>query len=314
MDFCRRAREKQASFTIAFLSLAVVLLGTCGIDAISAAPRSADTLKPDSRPQTDMRKAQEVRVTYIGNAGFLVAVGNKKILVDALFNGYPYNYKLPREIQAKLTQGLPPFDGVDLVLATHIHADHFDENLVRLFLKSHPAAVFASTPQATALLAEFGDRVIAFAPARNKPERKDIQGIHVEAIYLSHGATPAGKTEILNFGYLVSAAGVAFFHSGDVDASQFGFADFLALGIAEKKIDLAFIPHFNLTDDPAEQKFVKEGIAARYIIPMHYHYSVPPMSPDAIVRNYPAAILFTAELQSWVMPKSPSLAGPRSSP
>jgi L-ascorbate metabolism protein UlaG (beta-lactamase superfamily) len=302
MSIIQRRMKKRAASALGTLCLVLAIIGPGGIAVACAAQRSGAAFKSVAPSHADSQPAPEVRVTYVGNAGFLIAIGDKKILVDALFYGYPYNYKLPREVQAKMTQGLPPFDGVDLVLATHTHADHFDDSLVRLFLKNNPAAVFASTPQATALLADFGDRVITFAATRSKPESKEILGIQVQAIYLSHGATPAGKTEILNFGYVVRVAGVTVFHSGDVDTSQVGFTEFQALGLAAKKIDLGFIPHFILTADPAEQKIVKQGIAARYMIPMHYHYSVPPMNPEAITRHYPAAILFTAELQSWAMP------------
>ncbi len=290
--------------TASSLFVMFLLIGSSGTAAGDAARSASEMTRWSAKAHAAQTNANEVRVTFVGNAGFLITINDKKILIDALFSGFPGDYTLPREIQDKLALGLPPFDNIDLVLATHSHGDHFDASLVRRFLSNNPAAVFASTPQATALLNDFPDRVIAFAPAKNKTATAEIQGVHVEAVYLSHGAPPEGRTEILNFAYLATIDGVTLFHSGDIDSSQFSYAEFRALGLPEKKIDLAFMQHFYLGDVPAEQKLIREGIAARHIFPMHYHYTVPPMNPESVLRNYPDAILFKAELESWVMPQA----------
>lgn len=290
--------------TASSLFVMFLLIGSSGSAAGKAARIASEMTGQSAQPQTAPLKTNEVGVTYVGNAGFLVTINDKKILIDALFSGFPGGYILPLEIQEKLAVGLPPFDSIDLVLATHSHGDHFDASLVRRFLSNNPGAVFASTPQATALLNDFSDRVIAFAPTTNKTAAADIQGVHVEAVVLSHGAPPEGKTEILNFGYLATIDGITLFHSGDIDISQFSGDEFRALNLPEKKIDLAFIQHFYFTDVPAERKFIREGIAARHVFPMHYQYTVPPMNPESVLRNYPDAVLFKAELESWVMPQA----------
>ena len=247
--------------------------------------------------------APEVRVTYVGNAGFLIAVGGKKILIDALFVGFPGGYALPEGIRDMMAEGRPPFDGIDLALATHSHGDHFDPGQVRRFLAGHPAAVFGSTPQAVASLDGFPGRVIAFQPGKDRPAVADVRGIRVEAIPLSHGAPPAGRAEIVNYGYLVSVDGITLFHSGDIDAGSIGFEAFRALRLPEKKIDAAFVQHFYLSDVPADRRLVREGLAARYVVPSHYHYTEPPLDRETVLKNYPDAIVFAGELQSWAMPR-----------
>src|SRR5512147_2776523 len=55
-------------------------------------------------------------ITYVANSGFLIWAGEKKVLVDALFDndhGHPGAPTLVRD-------GKAPFDDIDLVLATHI--------------------------------------------------------------------------------------------------------------------------------------------------------------------------------------------------
>ncbi|MFA6127735.1 MAG: MBL fold metallo-hydrolase [Bacteroidales bacterium] len=244
----------------------------------------------------------EVSITFVGNAGFLIKAGSKKILIDALIKGFKGEYELPVDIQKKIALNQPPFDSVDLILATHAHGDHFDAGMTRQYLKNNPKAVFASTSQLTSILADFPDRVITFNPSKGKSDCKELKGINIEAIYLPHGATEAGQTELLNYGFIVSVNGVKLFHTGDIDIQQFTFDEFRAYQLPEKKIDIAFIQHFYLTTDPMERKFVQDGIGSRYIIPSHYHYTTPPMDTVLVLRNYPDAVVFKEELQKWVMP------------
>jgi L-ascorbate metabolism protein UlaG (beta-lactamase superfamily) len=251
---------------------------------------------------TTVGDSGKVCVTYIGNAGFLIKAGNKKILIDALIKGFRGDYELPVDIQEKIALNQPPFDSVDLILTTHAHGDHFDGAMTRQYLKNNPNTVFASTSQLTSTLTDFSDRVITFSPSRGKTDSKELRGINVEAIYLPHGATEVGQTELLNYGFIVSVNGVKVFHTGDIDIQQFSFDEFRAYQLPEKKIDIAFIQHFYLTTDPVERKFVQDGIGSRYIIPSHYHYTTPPMDTVLVLRNYPEAVVFKEELQTWVMP------------
>jgi L-ascorbate metabolism protein UlaG (beta-lactamase superfamily) len=243
-----------------------------------------------------------VSVTYVGNAGFLIKAGDKKILMDATFKGYAGQYQLPASIQEQIALGRPPFDGLDLILATHAHGDHFDPDLTRQCLQNNPKAVFGSTSQVTSKLTEFPDRVVTFNPTQGNADCKESQGINIEALYLPHGAKASDGKELLNYGYIVSVNGIRIFHTGDIDLQQFSYDDFRGYQLPEKKIDLAFIQHFLLTPDPGETKFVREGIGSQYVLPSHYHYTVPPLDTSLVLRNYPDAVLFRNELQNWIMP------------
>jgi L-ascorbate metabolism protein UlaG (beta-lactamase superfamily) len=241
-----------------------------------------------------------VRVTYVGNSGFLITVGDKKVLIDALFEGFKGNYALPQAVQDLLVNARPPFDDVDLILATHDHADHFSTSTVRQHMQNDPAASFVSTAQAASQLTAFGNRVVSLAATQGKPDQVTVNGIQVEALYLSHGAVPSGETEIINFGYIVTVNGIKLFHTGDIDASLLTVAGLQAYGLPEKQLDLAFIPHFILSSRQS-RSLVEEGIKSQYIFPSHYKYTPQP-NPSLIKSYYPGAVLFDSEMQSWVMP------------
>ena len=243
--------------------------------------------------------AAAAKVTFVGNAGFLIETGGKKILVDGFFKGLPGEYLLPQPVQDALTGARPPFNDIDLILVTHSHGDHFDAGMVRQHMKNNPRARLASTAQVTAQLAEFGDRILTMAASAGKPIQADIGGIAVKAIYMSHGRVPEGEVETVNNAYLVTAADTTFFHTGDIDLSLLDTSRPLSPG---KRIDLAFLAHFFLDGNPMTQKFIKEWVNGRYLLPIHYHFTTPVYSRERVLKFYPEAIVFDKELQSWTMP------------
>lgn len=251
----------------------------------------------------------KVDVTYVGNAGFLINIGDKKILIDALFKGFKGNYNLPQKIQDKLTLAQAPFDDVDLILVTHAHGDHANPDMVQQHLQNNPKAIFASTQQMVNSLNGFTDRCIVFNPTKEKSESKVIDDISIEAFSLPHGT----NAKTINIGFLISVNGITIFQTGDADFDQFTFAEFRELQLPERNIDLSFIQHYYLRGDSLSTKFVREAIGGNYIVPIHYHFTTPAFDKALVRQNYPDAIIFEEELQSWQMPgendASPTLKG-----
>jgi L-ascorbate metabolism protein UlaG (beta-lactamase superfamily) len=277
--------------------IGMVLLLALSLAAVYGAIQPALCSGSPSRPEAS---PSGVRVTFVGNAGFLITIGGKKILIDAMFAGFSGGYQLPKDVQEALVNARPPFDDVDLILVTHNHGDHFDAPMVRQNLKNNRKARLISTAQVTGQLADFGNRVIPLAATKGKPAQTGVDGIQVKAIYLSHGTIPAGEEEIINFGYVVTVNAVSLFHMGDGDPRLVDMSVPLS---PEKPIDLAFISHFFFNDDPFSRKFVREWINGKYVFPIHYVYTRPALDRAKIKSIYPDAILFEKEMQSWDMPK-----------
>jgi len=247
---------------------------------------------------TSYAQKDKVDVTYVGNSGFLINIGDKKILIDALFKGFEGDYILPQEIQDQLCKAQAPFDDVDLIVVSHAHGDHVSPNMVQQHMQNNPKAIFASTQQLVDHMKDSTDRSIGFSPTKEKSEKKEIQGITIESFLLPHGP----DSRIINNAFLISLNGITIFHTGDVDFDQFTFEEFRSLKLLERKIDLSFIQHFYLTNDSISRQFVTKGIGGKYIIPIHYHFTTPPFDSLLIKQNYPDAILFKKELQTWHMP------------
>lgn len=69
-----------------------------------------------------------VKVTFISNEGFLIEAGQSKILIDAL------HHLAPEFARNRMRRAASPFDGIELVLSTHDHHDHFDPELAAALL------------------------------------------------------------------------------------------------------------------------------------------------------------------------------------
>jgi L-ascorbate metabolism protein UlaG (beta-lactamase superfamily) len=252
----------------------------------------------EGTPVINTTDTSKVTVTYIGNSGFMITTCHKKILIDAVFVGIKYVYTLPEDIQNSLALAQPPFENVDLILVSHGHRDHYNRNLVQQHLEHNPNTAFASQSIFSSQFSSLPNQIIDLDPSPGKPVQTDLDGIQVKAFSLTHsdGQPP-------NIGFLIVVDGVKLFFPGDYDITGISFEEFRAYELPEENIDIAFIPHFDLTDGATEQQFVKEGIGAKYIIPFHYYYTNPTMNRKAVLGNYPDAIFFDKELASWEMPE-----------
>lgn len=239
-----------------------------------------------------------VTVTYVGNAGFLITTSHKKILIDAVFRGIEYVYTLSEEIQNSLGLAQPPFDNVDLILVSHSHRDHFDSSLVKQHLQNDPNTTFASQSRIASQFSTMANPVVFLDPEPGKPVTMDVDGIIVEALALPHGAGQPG-----NIGFVITVNDVKIFFSGDVDFNQVNYDEFRAYNLPEEKIDIAFVTHYYFTNNVDEQRFLNEGIGAKYVIPIHYYFTDPPFDRTMVLRNYPDAVLFYKPLSSWEMPE-----------
>jgi L-ascorbate metabolism protein UlaG (beta-lactamase superfamily) len=237
-----------------------------------------------------------IEVTFIGNAGFMMTIGDKKILIDALFE----RPAIPRGVAGPLETAQAPFAHVDLILTTHSHSDHFSAEKVYSHLESNPEAVFVSGQDAVSMVNMLGavqDRTIPIRLQQTAGEKTHlvVDGIGLECIYFSHGG------DILNLGFVITAEGRRVFHPGDMVPESVSVAELQRHGLPDKQIDVAFVAHYMLVTE-GDHAHVTEGIQADYIVAMHYRFTIPPPDYDLIASHFPDAIVFHESMESWVMP------------
>jgi len=270
-----------------------VSLATAAALAAAAVPASSQGVPPGA--------PEPATITYVGSSGFLIRAGGRKILIDALYDGFPGAYVVPASVQQPLLAGRPPFDGVDLILATHSHGDHFSAAAVRRALESSPGAVFVGPASAVAELGGVGDRAMALEVPEGQRRSLEVRGISIVAMRFSHGTPPAGRPGIVNLAYLITVGGVKFLHTGDVSVNDIPLAYLQSLGVPDERVDVAFVPHF-LLSTPVPIPWVTEGLRPRVVVASHLEYTGDSRpNAELIRRNFPTAVVFSTEGESWVV-------------
>jgi L-ascorbate 6-phosphate lactonase len=219
-----------------------------------------------------------VGLAWLGQAGFVLRLDETIALLDPFLS--PHSARL-------YETSLPPAaaDGVDVVLCTHEHIDHFDAESAPGIAAASPGAVFVVPTPIVDMVTEAGiaaDRVVGMQP---QDDPLEIGGLTIGAVPAMHGVTmedaygfgegiSAGMIRFL--GFVIEAGGVRLYHAGDT--IRFEGMDAL---LREQRIDVGMLPVNgrdaareargivgNLSE--AEAATLAEDAGLGYVIPMHY--------------------------------------------
>ncbi len=208
-----------------------------------------------------------LRATYLANEGFLLTAGDKKVVIDALFRTAmePYlNHSL--EVREQLEKGQGEFAGINVALATHQHADHFDAWAVADFLRDNPKALFAANSGVTDLVRRHSEAAAKqLRPSSTEfRETLNLNGVRVDVLRLSHN----GRRPDLNVGYIVHLGGKKILHVGDALNTVENFRRF---ELPRENIDVAMMPYWYAMSEEGI-RIVRERVKAAQVIFVH----VPP--------------------------------------
>jgi L-ascorbate metabolism protein UlaG (beta-lactamase superfamily) len=227
--------------------------------------------------------AQETVITFVGNEGVLVETGGRAILIDALFGeGIAAYTTTPRAVVDCVEMARPPFDAIDVALATHFHPDHFNPYSTGRFLQHSSRSHFVSTAQSRELLTEkipafdeVASRVHAVAPADGQSELLQVNGVGVVAFGLSHGKVNYGDVEHL--GLMVDVGGTTVLHLGDGVIAERSLRE---AGVLDRDIDIAFLPFWYLTY-PFGRRLMESALHPGRVFAVH----IPPQHQARLVEE-----------------------------
>ena len=222
-----------------------------------------------------------LKITYIGNCGFLYENKNSKIIIDPFGTQYGEVFQLPSsQLTHKIVTGLPPFDNVKLLLISHYHGDHFDSKLTEQFLTNNKSAILICPSQVMKVLKDSSrsfesikSRIVTPAVKNGKYETVKLKGVQLMVLKLQHGSnrnldklssdeyTDYEKTE--NFGFVFQLTGKYVFHQGD---GSLKLNQNLIKSI-NQKFDIAHLGFFD--KDTTSLSLLYNVMKARNIIVMH---------------------------------------------
>jgi L-ascorbate metabolism protein UlaG (beta-lactamase superfamily) len=284
-----------------FFCIAVIGLTLQGIGASAQESKSVDSTKgvtaKTSQPSLD--------VTYIGNEGFLIQAGGKKVLVDALFDN-DFFLAPSQELLAQMIGGTGPFTDVDLLLVTHPHADHFNPRLTIEFLRHHARCKLVAHTQVVDLLrkeegfAQIEGQIHEVKLESGAYEHVSLNGIHIDVLCLNHERDgDPEKEQMRNMAFIVELGGVRFLHLGDSFIYQ-SEAYLNNYPFERSPVDILFLNQYDRTH--TTQKFIAEKIKPSQIVAMHIPPAELTETTNQILAFYPHAIIFKESMERRLLP------------
>lgn len=259
----------------------LAIVGACGLGRASA-PGA-----PSLSEQVDTKAP--LMLTYVANMGVLVGSGDSKVLIDSLFDKPNPDYRAPApETLDKIMKGEAPFDGVDLVLVTHNHPDHFDAGLAVRYLETHaeplllaPADAVEAMRGVAADWAKIGPRVVAIDLKVGEKEARDPKGIPLTACRTLHSGD---RDSPMNLMFLFELGGRGILHEGDPNGRC---EIFQAFGLKDVRLDLAIV-HYWYPLEPNCARFIQEDLKVGHIALTHLPIRLEGDAPGKIdlVRQY----------------------------
>lgn len=208
---------------------------------------------------------------YVANAGVLININGKKVLIDGLnSDDLPFYKSTPAKISEQIARGIPPFDNIDVMLITHNHSDHFDvESVVRFLKKNLDTIVISNHEVISTIRKHISDivetRLIGLQPKYQCEERIQVKGIDIVAFSLVHD----GKeyAEVSNLAFLIDSSKKVL-HLGDGSPVK---ENYEALNLQQYKVDL-LIANFPYVSLPSARNIIEEYIKPKKIAVVHLPY------------------------------------------
>ena len=252
-----------------------------------------------------MSAPARLTITYIGNEGVLIDDGSVRVLIDGLFSRKAAPYAdTSADTYTRLARVEPPFDRIDVILATHFHNDHFDAEAVGSYL-SRTKAEFVSTPQSRELMEELvpdfsrlAVRTHAVLPDQGRRESVSIGRIRVHAFSCSHGRVNYGDVEHL--GLVVYVGGRSIVHLGDAIIDR---RTLTAAGILRERIDLAFLPFWYFTH-PIGRRLMGAEFRPAQAFAVHLPLDGADRIATEVQRTFPDVVVLRESLTTHAYPSS----------
>ena len=214
-------------------------------------------------------------LTWVGHSTFLLQLGGLNLLTDPHFSGRasPFSFAGPARMSPP-GLGFDDLPAIDLVLVSHNHYDHLDEQSVRRIARDHARAQFVVPLGLANWFRAHGiERVTELDWWRSV----ELGAARVSAVPVQHfsGRGVHDRDATLWCGFVVELAGRRIFFAGDTGYSR-DFAD-----IAERfpPMDLsllpigAYDPRWFMSPvhvDPAEAVRIHQDLRSRLSVAMHW--------------------------------------------
>ena len=234
-------------------------------------------------PQSD--PDQEVEIQFLANEGFLISSGETQILIDGAFKKeFDYLDVLAESGLNEFKNAEGKFSSLDIILATHLHGDHFNAELIGNHLSKNTYSTFLGPNETVknfkANFEAFGsisNRVMSESPEPNSTNEISINGTSINVIRTYHsGNAPWNLAE--NNGYLINIGGRSILHLGDakIDSSLVH-----QLAKTSTNVDLVILPYWSLQTTEVLD-MIYEQLKPKQILIAHIPLAYQKVAPQQV--------------------------------
>ncbi len=242
-----------------------------------------------------------VKFRYLGWTAFELTMDDGfRIILDPMLQGRPSEDVPPSPV------GIEEFDDVDLVMVSHVAADHVGQAF-DILKRSKAKLVCDMSTRFKALAAGIEPERILFMVSG---VRFKIDGIFVKALPATHlSFSQLGENQFINsqpLSYLITApSGERMFFGGDTSIS----ADHKLFGeLYEPDVAMLGVGGVNVLGQsftelyPDEAALLAKWLGVKVVFPMHYRFNEGPELADEIKRIAPeikTVLLQPGDTYSW---------------
>lgn len=190
--------------------------------------------------------------TFTANNGLIHEMGDVRLAVDALFRDAFDEYPpLEETMRLAFEEARSPFDGLDVILATHRHLDHMVPAAMASYL-CHSPGTLAFIP------VDARDDVLTAAPCDGLAEqiRSGFEPFVIDSLIITPVAVPHAGVD--NRAYVLEHGGRRVVHLGDSSLSD---------ELVSSPIDVLAAPYWNLGDHAFLELYRRAG--SPFLIAIH---------------------------------------------
>lgn len=249
-----------------------------------------------------------VEITYVANEGFMISGGDGRVIIDAVQRN-PWGYTSTTDrIFSMMCENLPPFDNIDVCVASHAHADHMLAGMTAELLGKNDKIVFVSSPAACDSVkvvagdgfSRFEDRMVSVDPEWNNVAELEFGGIEFGFFGVNHAGPE--QTPYKTLATIVDLGGVRLAHLAD-QAAPSSAEYYEAVDLKKRGIDIVFADRFFLADSTG-QHLMSEFIDPEYIVLMHIRNEEIDAAVAELSPLYPNLVVFREQLEKKVFAQS----------
>jgi len=235
-------------------------------------------------------------IWWLGQSGFLIVQNRRSILLDPyLSDSLTLKYANTDKPHVRITEQvvhpamLDTRDGLELILSSHNHTDHFDPVTLEALLISKPDfSLIVPAANREVSIERLGERFSSRLKYLDDGASLTIGDIEIHGIAAAHNTVERDENGHCRFlGYVIRWGPFTLYHSGDTLLH-----DQLIPSLRRFEIDLALLP---INGDKLERRVagnldgpqaaqLAHDIGARCVIPCHYDmFEFNTASPDEFI-------------------------------